>query len=188
MSEKLKVLDDLWKKAYKDTVDENERLTQANQKLDLQLEIAKTSAQKEKEANTRKQKLIQEMETKYTALAVENTELKDGIEKYKLENQSLQDKNDTLKTSNTQLTFQLNETECSLRSKEEEEKKSLEEVSNLTLEKKSLIDKVVSLEETISRNKEKDEKCGKQFEKLILKGFDVELKNKVYYQNLTVFN
>ena len=72
MSEKLKILDDIvdqvpvLKKAYNDTIDENERLSQAIQKLELQLKISKTSAQKEKEA---KQKLINELEIK-TGLSI----------------------------------------------------------------------------------------------------------------------
>ena len=67
MSEKLKILDDIveqvpvLKKAYNDTIDENERLSRAIQKLELQLKIAKTSAQNEKEA---KQKLINELQIK----------------------------------------------------------------------------------------------------------------------------
>ena len=67
MSEKLKILDDIveqvpvLKKAYNDTIDENERLSQAIQKLELQLKISKISAQKEKEA---KQKLINNFEIK----------------------------------------------------------------------------------------------------------------------------
>ena len=67
MSEKLKILDAIveqvpvLKKAYNDKIDKNERLSQAIQKLELQLKISKTSAQKEKEA---KQKLINELEIK----------------------------------------------------------------------------------------------------------------------------
>ena len=67
MSAKLKILDDIveqvpvLKKAYNDKIDENERLSQAIQKLELQLKISKNSAQKEKEA---KQKLINELEIK----------------------------------------------------------------------------------------------------------------------------
>ena len=80
-----------------------------------------------------------------------------------MENKKLQDEIETLKTNKTQLAFRLNEVE---REKDQEKKKSMKEVSSLKCEKNSLIEKVAALEVTISKNLEKDEKNGKNFERL----------------------
>ena len=190
MSDKLKVLDDFvdqipaLKKIYIDSVEENEQLSQANQKIQLQRDIAQTSAMKENEENSKLKKLVQELELNYKRVVEENTELTDGNLKLTLKNKTLQEENATLKTDKTQLAFRLNEVE---QSSEQAKKQSREEVTSLTLEKNSLKERVESLEITISneiqKSKEKDEK-NEKFERYLSEAQILEKNTLVVCQKL----
>ena len=163
-----KIFDDA-KKAYLDEVKEKEHFADANQKLQLKCKIAENKLVANRKENEKLQKLIEEYKVKNKALEVENTQLKDAkIElsdsngKLAMENKLLQEEIARWKTDKTQLAFCLNEKERNIKLVEEEKQKSMQVISSLTCEKNSLIEKVTSLEKTVSNNMQQLEKLKNQ--------------------------